>query len=131
MGHYAGFESLKRVGMSSMGANMMDLDETDDLGMFRIASFQTLEVCLRLGVKCVSVYAFSIENFKRPPVEVNTLMELAKTKLRDISQKGYARSPLSLQGRLLRPTLAENCWSNTASVSISSEIERYYLKMFK
>lgn len=38
---------------------------------------QILEVCLRLGVKCVSVYAFAIDNFKRPQSEVDALMSLA------------------------------------------------------
>ena len=31
---------------------------------------QILEICLRLGVKCVTVFAFSIENFKRSEEEV-------------------------------------------------------------
>jgi len=47
-----------------------------------------LDVCLRLGVQCVSVYAFSIENFKRSPTEVNALMELCKTKLEELCQHG-------------------------------------------
>lgn len=33
-----------------------------------------------LGIKEVSVYAFSIENFKRPQEEVDSLMELAAEK---------------------------------------------------
>jgi ditrans,polycis-polyprenyl diphosphate synthase len=49
-----------------------------------------LEVCLRLrGVKCVSVYAFSIENFKRSQSEVEALMELAHSGIREICQEGY------------------------------------------
>jgi len=47
-----------------------------------------LDVCLRLRIRCVSVYAFSIENFKRPREEVDALMELAKEKLVEMSQKG-------------------------------------------
>jgi hypothetical protein len=35
---------------------------------------------LDLGVEVVTVYAFSIENFKRPAEEVETLMRLAKDK---------------------------------------------------
>ncbi|KAF9961465.1 cis-prenyltransferase [Mortierella alpina] len=42
---------------------------------------EMLAVCMELGVKVVTVYAFSIENFKRPPDQVETLMELAKTRL--------------------------------------------------
>jgi len=51
-----------------------------------------LEICLRLGVKCVTVFAFSIENFKRSEEEVNTLMELAETKLLELTKHGYVSS---------------------------------------
>jgi ditrans,polycis-polyprenyl diphosphate synthase len=40
------------------------------------------------GVKVVTVYAFSIENFNRPRYEVEALMELAKAKLEQIVQHG-------------------------------------------
>ena len=36
---------------------------------------------MRLGIETVTVYAFSIENFKRSPEEVEGLMKLAKEKL--------------------------------------------------
>jgi undecaprenyl diphosphate synthase len=36
----------------------------------------------------VTVYAFSIENFKRPVEEVNALMEIAKIKLLQLCQHG-------------------------------------------
>jgi undecaprenyl diphosphate synthase len=36
---------------------------------------------LRIGVKVVTIYAFSIENFKRSKFEVDALMEMAKVKL--------------------------------------------------
>lgn len=42
--------------------------------------FQTLNWCLELGVKIVTVYAFSIENFKRSEEEVSKLMTLAREK---------------------------------------------------
>lgn len=42
--------------------------------------FQTLEWCLNLGIFEVTVYAFSIENFKRSKEEVDCLMELARQK---------------------------------------------------
>lgn len=41
---------------------------------------ETLQWCLELGIPEVTVYAFSIENFKRSPEEVETLMKLAKEK---------------------------------------------------
>ncbi|KAG0008486.1 Structural maintenance of chromosomes protein 2 [Entomortierella chlamydospora] len=45
-----------------------------------------LAVCMEMGVKVVTVYAFSIENFKRPPDQVETLMELAKIKLAELCE---------------------------------------------
>ncbi|PFH46072.1 hypothetical protein AMATHDRAFT_70663 [Amanita thiersii Skay4041] len=59
-GHSAGFLALRRI----------------------------LELCLKLNVKCVSTYAFSIENFKRPPEEVDALMNLAEEKLLEICRHG-------------------------------------------
>ncbi|KAF9110806.1 Structural maintenance of chromosomes protein 2 [Mortierella sp. AM989] len=47
---------------------------------------ETLAVCMEMGVKVVTVYAFSIENFKRPPDQVETLMELAKIKLAELCE---------------------------------------------
>ncbi|KAL0275388.1 UNVERIFIED_CONTAM: hypothetical protein PYX00_003246 [Menopon gallinae] len=41
---------------------------------------EVLKWCLELGVKEVTVYAFSIENFKRPKDEVDALMDLANKK---------------------------------------------------
>lgn len=41
---------------------------------------ETLQWCLDLGIPEVTVYAFSIENFKRTKEEVNDLLELARQK---------------------------------------------------
>ncbi|KAL4876712.1 putative undecaprenyl diphosphate synthase-domain-containing protein [Aspergillus karnatakaensis] len=38
---------------------------------------QTLDTCFLSGVKCITVYAFSTENFKRPPEQLETLMAIA------------------------------------------------------
>ncbi|KAL1297339.1 hypothetical protein AAFC00_004885 [Neodothiora populina] len=59
-GHHLGFEALARI----------------------------LEVCYKSGVKVVTIYAFSIENFKRSKFEVDALMDMAKVKLTQISQHG-------------------------------------------
>ncbi|KAK4140074.1 Decaprenyl diphosphate synthase-like protein [Dichotomopilus funicola] len=59
-GHHLGFEALARV----------------------------LEVCYKTGVKVVTVYAFSLENFNRPKYEVDGLMELAKLKLEQLIRHG-------------------------------------------
>ena len=42
--------------------------------------FQTLRWCQELGVREATIYAFSIENFKRSREEVDGLMELARQK---------------------------------------------------
>src|SRR5215472_15213996 len=42
----------------------------------------TVETCARLGVKALTLYAFSIENWKRPRTEVETLWRLLRYYLR-------------------------------------------------
>src|SRR4029453_7746623 len=42
----------------------------------------TVETAARLGIRVLTLYAFSIENWKRPPAEVSTLMLLLKRYLR-------------------------------------------------
>ena len=42
----------------------------------------TVETCARLGIEVLTLYAFSVENWKRPPLEVTTLMALLKRYLR-------------------------------------------------
>ncbi|GLJ27263.1 hypothetical protein SUGI_0534960 [Cryptomeria japonica] len=48
----------------------------------------TLRDCYELGIKYVSVYAFSIENFRRSKEEVETLMNLMQEKLELLIEKG-------------------------------------------
>ena len=42
----------------------------------------TVETSARLGISVLTLYAFSVENWKRPPTEVSTLMGLLKHYLR-------------------------------------------------
>lgn len=42
---------------------------------------RVLDCCFRIGVKNVTTYAFSIENFSRKPEEVDTIFSLLKVKL--------------------------------------------------
>jgi undecaprenyl diphosphate synthase len=42
----------------------------------------TVETAARLGIRVLTLYAFSVENWKRPAAEVNTLMLLLKRYLR-------------------------------------------------
>lgn len=48
---------------------------------------ETLQWCLELGIKEVTVYAFSIENFKRPESEVQSLMNLATEKFEKLLEE--------------------------------------------
>ena len=74
---------------------------------------QILEVCYKSGVKVVTVYAFSIENFKRSKYEVDALMEMAKIKLSQLAQHGelldrYGASVRVLGDRtLVKPDVLE------------------------
>ena len=60
--------------------------------------------CLDLGVTCVSVFAFSIENFRRDPQEVAMLMDLAERKLDELLQvlHSSAESPDSSSAVTIR-----------------------------
>ncbi|KAF0474159.1 Di-trans-poly-cis-decaprenylcistransferase [Gigaspora margarita] len=62
---------------------------------------EVLNICLHLGVKVVTIYAFSIENFKRPKEEVDTLMELAKTKFIELCEKSHLVNKYDLCVRIL------------------------------
>src|SRR5882762_10684036 len=42
----------------------------------------TVETCARLGIDVLTLYAFSVENWKRPRAEISTLMMLLKRYLR-------------------------------------------------
>lgn len=59
-GHNAGFESMAKI----------------------------LEICYECGVESCTVFAFSIENFKRNKFEVDWLMELAKLRFSQMVEQG-------------------------------------------
>lgn len=72
-----------------------------------------LDVCLQMNIHCVSAYAFSIENFKRPPEEVDALMALAEEKLLELCNKGYAGLFCSSDcTKPIRPRCAGTCLMN-------------------
>lgn len=62
---------------------------------------QVLEVCYKSGVRVVTIYAFSIENFKRSRYEVDALMSLAKLKLTQLAQHGALLSRYGASIRIL------------------------------
>lgn len=45
---------------------------------------KTINWCRELGVKCATFYAFSTENWKRPPDEVKGIMDLLRRYIKDI-----------------------------------------------
>ncbi len=45
-----------------------------------------LDWCLEFGVKELTLYTFSLQNFNRPPVEVNKLMSLLKQELKTLAK---------------------------------------------
>ncbi|KAG0682400.1 ditrans,polycis-polyprenyl diphosphate synthase [Pichia californica] len=51
------------------------------------ALVRVLDCCFRVGVKNVTTYAFSIENFSRKPEEVDTIFSLLKYKLAILSNE--------------------------------------------
>lgn len=64
-------------------------------------TLQILEVCYKSGVRIVTIYAFSIENFKRSRYEVDALMSLAKLKLTQLAQHGDLLSQYGASIRVL------------------------------
>ncbi|KAF8191505.1 Decaprenyl diphosphate synthase-like protein [Mycena galopus ATCC 62051] len=53
-----------------------------------LALRRMLEACLRLEIRCVSAYAFALDNFRRSPEEIEHLMNLAHDKLMEMSRHG-------------------------------------------
>ncbi|CAL1534126.1 unnamed protein product [Lymnaea stagnalis] len=93
---------------------------------------ETLEWCLDLGITEVTVYAFSIENFKRSSDEVTCLMELSRQKFAKLLQERdlihrhgvcvRIIGDISLLPRDLQELLAE-------AVTISAENKRAFLNV--
>ncbi|KAI9700095.1 MAG: cis-prenyltransferase [Candelina mexicana] len=85
--------------------------EGHNLGFEALA--RILEVCYKSGVRVVTIYAFSIENFKRSKYEVDALMDMAKVKLSQLAQHGdlldhYGASIRILgQRELVKPDVLE------------------------
>ncbi|KOO24571.1 dehydrodolichyl diphosphate synthase [Chrysochromulina tobinii] len=109
---------------------------------------QVLRWCCELGVHGVTVYAFSIENFKRSQSEVDALMALAEEGLREMSDETHlvqrrgvrvrvvgdlSRVSASLYGemqRVMRMTQGNTrhtltvCFSYTSRNEIAASIRR-------
>lgn len=76
-----------------------------------------LEICLRLGVRYVTVFAFAIPNFKRSAKEVDDLMQLAEEKLLELCQHGCVavlfRSSSGVNGYRVLKAAARYPWRST------------------
>ncbi|CAI5759819.1 unnamed protein product [Candida verbasci] len=68
-------------------SHKIEIKEGHNLGFETMANI--LELLYESGVKVTTVYAFSIENFKRSSFEVQWLMDLAKSKFNQINQHGF------------------------------------------
>ncbi|PIA45805.1 hypothetical protein AQUCO_01600206v1 [Aquilegia coerulea] len=58
-----------------------------------LALMSMLKYCYELGVKYVTIYAFSIENFKRKPQEVEKVMDLMQEKIEGLlKEESFVKS---------------------------------------
>lgn len=70
-------------------------------------NFKTIaRFCNKIGVKYLTVYAFSTENWKRPPEEVESIMNLFRDYLKDT--QNFLEENISLQFLGSREGLAED-----------------------
>ncbi|XP_043709132.1 dehydrodolichyl diphosphate synthase 6-like [Telopea speciosissima] len=51
------------------------------------ALMSILKYCYELGINCISIYTFSIDNFKRGPNEVKLVMDILQEKLQALLQE--------------------------------------------
>ncbi|EGV63983.1 cis-prenyltransferase [Yamadazyma tenuis] len=80
----------------------IELKEGHSLGFESMAS--VLELLYECGVEHATVYAFSIENFKRSSYEVKWLMDLAKSKFKQVTQHGELCEEYGVRIRILGNT---------------------------
>ena len=90
-----------------------------------------VEICLRIGVKYLTLYAFSTENWSRPPEEVSFLMKLFEetlgTEVTKLHQNGVKIRFIGLKQQL-RPNLvrlmeeAENLTAENTSLTLNVAI---------
>lgn len=95
----------KHVGMIMDGnrryarSHNIELKEGHNLGFESMASI--LELLYESGVEHATVYAFSIENFRRLSYEVKWLMDLAKQKFSQMCQHGELCEQYGIRIRIL------------------------------
>lgn len=63
--------------------------------------FETIaKYCKKIGVKYLTVYAFSTENWKRPKDEVDSIMNLLRSYLKEVIEKTSIQGKLKFLGEL-------------------------------
>ena len=82
-GHTLGFTKLTEVRDTTVARAVCRTCSVNIMVVY----WQALVWCRDLGIKEVTVYAFSIENFKRAKDEVDSLMELAKQKINQLLEQ--------------------------------------------
>src|SRR5512146_2224586 len=75
------------------------------------ALFEVVDACLDLGVQWLTVYAFSTENWRREPAEVQFLMSLQEWLLREEKRQRFKRIGVRLRfrGDLSDPRIPDAC----------------------
>lgn len=69
-------------------AKKMDIEVKEGHEAGYMSMSRVLELCYQAGVETATVFAFSIENFKRSSQEVDNLMQLARERIRQLADKG-------------------------------------------
>ncbi|KAH3669461.1 hypothetical protein OGAPHI_001582 [Ogataea philodendri] len=79
--------------------NKMETNEGHSAGFDTMA--RLLEICYDCGVEAATVFAFSIENFNRPEYEIEWLMKLAKSKMKQVIEHGELCDRYGIRIRIL------------------------------
>lgn len=77
----------------------MPVSEGHEAGFYSMS--RVLELCYASGVKTATVYAFSIENFKRSAIEVDALMQLAHVRIRQLCDNGELAHKYGVRVRVI------------------------------
>lgn len=80
---------------------------------------KTINWCRELGVDCASFYAFSTENWKRPPDEIDGIMELLRRYIKDIRATARENIRIVIMGD--KAPLAEDIRADLEDIELSSK----------
>lgn len=93
---------------------------------------QILGWCHDLDIREVTVYAFSIENFKRPEEEVNGLLSLAREKFAKLLAERFVANQMSLSNTYFLPTkIREKLTENGVCIRIFGETSMLPIELQK